>query len=573
MSSRAVPLPEDDAGGYYGVVQDITGRKVAEEGVRRRLDLEMMMSVVSSRFANATLESTAAAIDFALAEVGHHVGADRIQLYSLGSDGTTVVAVRCWSRDGDRLEDCEPLPGFAGLDWLRTRLAAGESVALRTADDLPLEATAERAVYEALGFGTVVAAPIVPDGRLSGFLVLDVDADRGGGAEAGDRRWDDDDLSILRLFADQLAGLLLWHEDEQNLRSISESFLAFGADVGENLTEVCRAAARIAGADLVVYDRRRGGSLEVETGWHLPDDLPRATTVESCVCGDLLAEPDERVRVISGLQSSVHPRTCPLAEGHDLRTLASLPVSVGGRVVALLCCLFTGDATLRDSQLELLRVLGRVAAVEEERRRANEDRVLGLAQLEQAMERTVGTLSGAMSTRDPYTAGHERRVAQLAVAIAGELGMADEERRLLGLAATVHDIGKISVPSEILSKPTRLGEAELAIIQTHAEAGWRLLEPAGLPASVTDAVLQHHERLDGSGYPAGLKGDAIGEFARILAVADVVEAMSSHRPYRPTLGIDAALEEIESGRGTRYDAGAVDACLRLFREQGFRLEE
>ena len=137
------------------------------------------------------------------------------------------------------------------------------------------------------------------------------------------------------------------------------------------------------------------------------------------------------------------------------------------------------------------------------------------------------------------------------------------------LAATVHDLGKITVPAEILSKPTRLSEPEFAIIKRHSEAGWELLEPAGLPGPVTSAVLQHHERLDGSGYPAGLKGDEIGEFARIIAVADVVEAMSSHRPYRPAIGIGPALEEIESGRGDRYDERAADACVRLFRDEGF----
>ena len=137
--------------------------------------------------------------------------------------------------------------------------------------------------------------------------------------------------------------------------------------------------------------------------------------------------------------------------------------------------------------------------------------------------------------------------------------------------ATVHDLGKITVPAEILSKPTRLSEAEFAIIRRHSEAGWELLEPAGLPASVTDAVLQHHERLDGSGYPGGLEDDDIGEFARIIAVADVVEAMSSHRPYRPAIGIEPALEEIERGRGVRYDERAADACLQLFRDEGFAL--
>ena len=275
------------------------------------------------------------------------------------------------------------------------------------------------------------------------------------------------------------------------------------------------------------------------------------------------------VEVIADLQDTVYAHTSPIIKKYRLRTYYSYPVKAEGRTIASLCALFAADVTLRSSQLELFRVLGRAAAVEEARRLADEDRLLGLAQLEQAMERTVATLSGALSTRDPYTAGHERRVAQLTVAIGGEMGMHESELRLLRLAATVHDIGKIIVPAEILSKPTRLSEAEFAIIKGHSQAGHDLLEPAELPGEVVAAVLQHHERLDGSGYPGGLEGDAIGRFARILAVADVAEAISSHRPYRPALGVEPALQEIASGRGVRFDAEVCDVCLRLFREKGF----
>jgi putative nucleotidyltransferase with HDIG domain len=310
-----------------------------------------------------------------------------------------------------------------------------------------------------------------------------------------------------------------------------------------------------------------------EAGWNVPEGLPRGTPVEGGLDADVMAREDEQVHIERDLQDTIYAHTSPIIERMKARTYAGFPVLVGGRAIGTLSCLFTGDVNLRESQLELLRVLGRAAAVEEERRHAIEDRVLGLAQLEQAMERTVGTLSGAMGTRDPYTAGHEKRVSQLAVAMGKKLGLSDDDLRLLRLAATVHDLGKITVPAEILSKPTRLSEAEFAIIQRHSEAGWELLEPAGLPASVTDAVLQHHERLDGSGYPGALVAGQIGEFGRIIAVADVVEAMSSHRPYRPAIGIEPALEEIEQGRGVRFDERAADACVQLFRDEGFAFTE
>ena len=383
------------------------------------------------------------------------------------------------------------------------------------------------------------------------------------------RRWSDDDVSLVRLVADQLAGLYVWRRDELNLHAVADAFLAFGPDAEVNLTHVCRAAAAVMDADVVLYSRRRGSRLVAETGWNLPDGLPMSTEAGGRLDAHVLERPGAEVYIERGLRESAYARTSPVRELTGASMYAGFPVLVGGRPVAVLSCLFDHDVVLRESQHELLRVLGRAAAVEEERRRAIEDRLLDLAQLEQAMERTVVTLSGAVSARDPYTAGHERRVGQLAVAIGEKLGMDAADLRLLRLAATVHDLGKMTVPAEILSKPTRLSEAEFAIIRSHSEAGWAMLEPAGLPASVTDAVLQHHERLDGSGYPEGLQGDDIGEFARILAVADVVEAMSSHRPYRPAIGTEPALAEIEEGAGSRYDADVSTACLELFREEGF----
>ena len=572
IESRAVPLPGEDGDVYYfGVGQDVTERKVAEEAVKRRLELETMASAISSRFASADRESAPAAIDYALVEVGLRLGAGRIGLYTLGADGLTVDALRVWRRDTGLLEDGDASFGLQDVAWLRARLAERRPAAIERLGELPPDAVAEREIFARLGLAAALVVPIAQDATLAGFLVLDVRA--GDSVEAEGRHWGDDDLHLLRLLADQLAGLLVWRADECNLRSVSEAFLAFGPDVEANLTHLCRAAAEVTAADMVLYNRRRGDELVTETGWGLPDDLPRVTKAAGRACADLMARPDDDVRVIRDLQDTVFGHTSPIIRRYGLRTYAGFPVKRDGRAVATMSCLFVADVALRESQLELLCVLGRAAAVEEERRLALEERVLGLAQIEQAMERTVATLSGAMGTRDPYTAGHERRVAQLSLAIGGELGLEANDLRLLRLAATVHDIGKIAVPAEILSKPTRLSGAEFAIIKRHSEAGWELLEPAGLPASVTDAVLQHHERLDGTGYPAGLRGDDIGEFARIIAVADVVEAMARHRPYRSALGIEPALEEIEGGSGLRYDPRVAAACLRLFREQGFRFAE
>jgi len=181
-------------------------------------------------------------------------------------------------------------------------------------------------------------------------------------------------------------------------------------------------------------------------------------------------------------------------------------------------------------------------------------------------------MAAIVEMRDPYTAGHQARVADLATAIAKQIGLPEEQVHGIHLAGTVHDLGKINVPAEILSKPGKITDIERSLIKIHPQAGYDILKGIDFPWPIAQMVLQHHERFDGSGYPQGLKGDQIIIEARILCVADVVEAMSSHRPYRPRLGIETAIEDITRQRGIYYDPQAVDACLALFREQGYRFK-
>lgn len=203
------------------------------------------------------------------------------------------------------------------------------------------------------------------------------------------------------------------------------------------------------------------------------------------------------------------------------------------------------------------------------RKEAEEQLRISSEKLRRSLLGTIQAMSLTVETRDPYTAGHQRRVAALACAIAEQMGLPPDLIDAVRMAGTIHDIGKMSVPAEILSKPTRLVAAELNLIRAHSQAGYDILKDAGLPHPVADIVLQHHERLDGSGYPQGLHGTDILLGAAVLAVADVVEAISSHRPYRPALGIAAALAEIEQNCDILYHGDAARACLNLFREQGF----
>ena len=240
--------------------------------------------------------------------------------------------------------------------------------------------------------------------------------------------------------------------------------------------------------------------------------------------------------------------------------------------VFALLMIYAGEPDAFDGQaLQLLQELagdlayGVRALREHNRREATERR------WQASLEGTIGAVASTVDVRDPYTAGHQQRVAQLAVAIARELGFAEDEVHGLYLASIIHDVGKVTIPAEILAKPGRLSELEYRLIQGHAEAVYSIIKGIDFPWPIAEIVWQHHERLDGSGYPRGLTDEAILPQAKILAVADVVESMMSHRPYRPGLGLEAALEEITDGAGSRYDRAAVEACVALFRSGRFAL--
>jgi PAS domain S-box-containing protein/putative nucleotidyltransferase with HDIG domain len=207
-----------------------------------------------------------------------------------------------------------------------------------------------------------------------------------------------------------------------------------------------------------------------------------------------------------------------------------------------------------------------------ERKRVQEELKENYERLQKTMEGTIHAMSRIVETRDPYTAGHQQRVAVLAIAIAKEMGLSDDQIRGLRMAALVHDIGKIYVPAEVLTRPSELPDAEFALIKKHPQVGYDILKTIQFPWPVEDIVLQHHETLDGEGYPQGLKDEEIMLEAKILCVADVVEAMSSHRPYRAARGMEMTLKEISGNRGKRYDPRVVDACLVLFTEKDFTFD-
>lgn len=264
------------------------------------------------------------------------------------------------------------------------------------------------------------------------------------------------------------------------------------------------------------------------------------------------------------------------AEKRGYRSFVSLPLCWADEVFGALCIYAAEPDAFAQGDPELLNDLANDLAFGIMSLRTRMERDLAVQEwqreqekLRNSLEETIEVIASTVEMRDPYTAGHQHRVADLAAAIARELELSEEQIQGIRLAGTVHDLGKVYVPAEILNKPGPLSEAEFAIVRAHSRVGHEVLKKVDFPWPIAQMVLQHHERLNGSGYPHGIRDSEILTGARILAVADVVEAIVSHRPYRPALDLDHALAEIRSRRGILYDPGAVDACLRLFGEKGF----
>jgi PAS domain S-box-containing protein/putative nucleotidyltransferase with HDIG domain len=250
---------------------------------------------------------------------------------------------------------------------------------------------------------------------------------------------------------------------------------------------------------------------------------------------------------------------------------SAFPLTVNGATIGALAIYSSKDNPINPEEGELLQELSVDLSYAISTQRARADRKATQARLERSLLSGLEAISYTLEMRDPYTAGHQQRVARLASVLARRMGLSEFEAEGIRLAASVHDIGKIKVPFEILTRPRRLSPLEYDLVKTHAEAGYNILKGIEFPWPIANMVRQHHERVDGGGYPQGLRGDEILLGARILAVADLIESMASHRPYRPALGVEAALAELARGKGAQYDVAVADACIALFKE-GYALE-
>ncbi len=373
-------------------------------------------------------------------------------------------------------------------------------------------------------------------------------------------------------------------DSESHLRRVNRALRTLSAgnetlvratSVQELLDRMCQTMVDVGEHVLVTIGTFEPDGDRLESrAWAGPHDAELREAVCNTACQALSQTLEQGSSVvIHDVFSDAHCRACEdRLRRAGIHSGLILPLRSGGDNLGVLSIFSASQAAFDDDEVSLMREVSNNLSYGIRALRDRLSREHWSQRIQATMEETIQALASTVELRDPYTAGHQRRVAYLAKAIGREMGL--QESRLTGLymAAVIHDIGKIQVPAEVLTRPGRLSPVEFEIVKTHVEGGYDILKSIEFPWPIADIVRQHHERMNGSGYPFGLDGAELLLESRILAVADVVEAISSFRPYRAGLGIDHALDEIEAGRGELFDSDIVNVCIRLFREQGFSFE-
>jgi PAS domain S-box-containing protein/putative nucleotidyltransferase with HDIG domain len=361
----------------------------------------------------------------------------------------------------------------------------------------------------------------------------------------------------------------------QTLSAGNETLVRAGSEQ-ELLDKMCRTMVEIGGHVLAVIGEVTQEGMAIEPrAWSGPSEAVScsALCIKTCPLLLLALERGEPM-VVHDVANYPHCSGCEVRlNNYGIRSSLILPLQSEGVNLGVLSIHSANHAAFDDDEVVLMSKLGNDLSYGIRALRNRLDRETGARRLQVTMEETIQALASTVEFRDPYTAGHQRRVAQLAKAIAQEIGLTEDRITGLYLAAVIHDIGKIKVPVQVLIQPGRLSELEFEMVKSHVEVGYDILKSIDFPWPIATIVRQHHERLDGSGYPLGISGTELLMESRIVAVADVVEAISSFRPYRPGLGIDYALEQIEAGRGTLFDSDVVDACIHVIRDLNFSFDK
>lgn len=539
------------AGSIFDVAiyRDISGHRETEEKLSRLQGLEnLLLSVSRDLVSSDHLDRD---MQEALKRICVFFGADRSYFFLLEEETGEMRLAHEWCPEGipklsSRLKRVTPRQ----RPWWFSRLEEGIPILVGDLEQMPHKAGSERIEFSEQGVESFLALPVYMGNSLGGALGLDNLRSR--------CFWCEDHVKDLSLFSD-LLGRVLYQE------RVHKTLIG---DLAERKRLEERARFDEERLSLALDASSNGlWDLDLETG---------LIEVSESTLHCLGYEPGEVIPSLDTWKKAVHPGDRDRVERVFLDHLAGSRgfyderYRLKSRSGAYLWFQVRGKVVMRDERGRPLRVAGLIAD-ETERHHIEEILEESLNRVNHLLEGTIDVISRLVESRDPYTAGHQKRVSQLAGAVARRMGLPRESVKGIQVAGLLHDIGKVCVPSDILSKPGKLTSLEFDLIRDHPSRGALILGKVDFPWPVRDIVEQHHERLDGLGYPRGLAGDEIRQESRIMAVADVVEAMISHRPYRPALGLEAALEEIRQGRGTLYDPAAVEACEAVFVE-GFCFE-
>ncbi len=474
-------------------------------------------------------------INDVLKAIGSFAVVDRSCVFQFRDNGRSMSRTHEWCAKGiARHAKLDQLTSSDRLPWFCERIKGYEVVHVPDVLRLPDEAQAERITFLRDGIRSLVAVPIMSADAALGFIGFE--------SLGPNITWSENTIALLKIVGEIFAFALSRKQVTDQLR---QSQSKYG----------------------VLFEYANDAIFLVKDGRYV-DCNTKTLSMLGCSKDDIIGR--------SPLDFSPAVQSDGSTSRRANRRREKLAFAGKPQFFEWKYC--RKDGSLFDAEVSFNRVdvgpevfLQAIVRDITDRKRAEEEHDRALENLRKAMSGTIQVIAHVVETRDAYTAGHQRRVADLARSIATEMGLAPPMIEGIRMAGVIHDIGKISVPAEILSKPGELSWKEFELIKDHPQTGHDILQDVEFPWPIADIVLQHHERVDGSGYPKGLKGSETLLEARIIAVSDVVEAVASHRPYRPSRGIDAALEEIEKNRNILYDANVVDSCLRLFREKGYKI--
>jgi PAS domain S-box-containing protein/putative nucleotidyltransferase with HDIG domain len=498
-----------------------------KEDLQYRFDFERLILNISSGFINIPTDEIDDGINKALQKIGEFTASDHCYLFIFANDGLNIEKTYEWCSPGNSpfAQELRGLP-VNDFPWSIRKLKKNEIIYVSRVQDLPQEALIEKKIVKKHSISSFVIVPMINNKLLIGFL--------GFATVAKEKRWKEEEISLLKILGEIFINSLIRKRSEESLRRCESMLRMITNNMNDFITQINKDGA-------IKYVSPSFKNLGYD-----PSKLTNVTFFT-------LIHPEDRdkiKKIISAIFNNKSPEKTEFRFRHEkgnyfwIEATSSTLTDDAGHVTGAVLC-------LRDI-LE---------------RKQNEKNInLTLEKIIEAMEIIV-------EMRDPFTARHQQQVSKLAVAIAEEMGLSQDEINGIRLAAAIHDIGKIYVPAEILTRPGKISSTEFSLIKTHPLMGYEILKKIEFPWPIAKMVAQHHERLDGSGYPEGLSGENILFEARIITVADVVEAMASHRPYRPAYGVKNALEEISKNNGLLYDEQVVEACLRLFRRKGFRFKK